>query len=149
MAFDPRDPPRYAFALPRRSPPLELPPQGAPKSVIVEKSNHGHSTLLKVEGTIKLGESAQFFAQTLKRALETEPGHVLVDLSEINYIDSTGIGELVGYLGRFRDTGRKLVLVNPSERIRKLLKIAKLDDLFPIYDTLDAALAELDPAAAG
>ena len=116
--------------------------------MIVEKSNFGHSTLLKVEGTIKLGESAQFFAQTLKRALETEPGHVLVDLSEINYIDSTGIGELVGYLGRFRDTGRKLVLVRPSERIKKLLKIAKLDSLFPIYDTLEAALAELDSAAA-
>jgi anti-sigma B factor antagonist len=66
---------------------------------------------------------------------------VIIDFSKINFIDSTGIGELVGYLGRFRSSHRELILVNPSERIRKLLQVAKLAELFPIYDTVDAALA--------
>jgi anti-sigma B factor antagonist len=109
--------------------------------MIVEKRRVNGHTLLSVEGVIKLGESAQFFAQALDRALEEEEGNVLVDFSRINYIDSTGIGELVGFLGRFRDRDRKLILVNPSERIKKLLAIAQLDRLFSIYDGLEAALA--------
>lgn len=109
--------------------------------MIVEKGRVEGMTVLSVEGIIKLGESAQFLVQTLERVLENDEGHVLIDLARINYIDSTGIGELVGYLGRFRGRDRKLILVNPSERIRKLLQVAQLDRLFPIYDSVDAAVA--------
>ena len=108
--------------------------------MIVEKRHLDGYILLNVEGVIKLGESAEFFAQTLERALAEETGHVLVDFSKINYIDSTGIGELVGYLGQFRDRRRKLILINPTERILRLLEVARLADLFPIYDTVDAAM---------
>ena len=109
--------------------------------MIVEKRQlEGGGTLLKVEGVIKLGESARFFTQALERVLEEERGHVVVDLSRIDMIDSTGIGELVGYLGRFRDRRRELILVNPSDRIRRLLEVAHLVELFPIYDTVDDAV---------
>jgi anti-sigma B factor antagonist len=108
--------------------------------VIVEKRRIEGMTMLRLEGVIKLGESAEFLSQTLERSLAEESGHVLIDFSSINYIDSTGIGELVGYLGRFRETGRKLILINPSDRIRKLLHVARLDELFSIHDTLEAAL---------
>lgn len=108
--------------------------------MIVEKRQLDGATLLLVEGVIRLGESAAFFAQTLDRALTEDEGDVLIDFSKINYIDSTGIGELVGYLGRFRDRSRKLVLVNPSDRIRKLLEVARLADMFPTYDSLEAAM---------
>jgi anti-sigma B factor antagonist len=112
------------------------------EDMIVEKRHlEGGITLLNVEGVIKLGESAQFFAQALDRTLADDQGHVIIDFSRINFIDSTGIGELVGYLGRFRSFQRELVLVNPSDRIRKLLHVARLDSLFPTYDTVDAALA--------
>jgi anti-sigma B factor antagonist len=109
--------------------------------MIVEKRRHGPHTLLRVEGIVRMGESAEFLAQTLEKLLAEESGNVLVDLARINYIDSTGIGELVGYFGKFREKERRLVLVSPAERIRKLLAIAKLDAVFPTYDDLDAALA--------
>lgn len=109
--------------------------------VFVEKRRIEGFTILLVEGIIKLGESAEFFAQTLDRTLEKDDGHVVIDLAKINHIDSTGIGELVGYLGRFRNRNRKLILVQPSERIRKLLEVAQLVSLFPMYDDLDAAIA--------
>ncbi|HVT58870.1 MAG TPA: STAS domain-containing protein [Thermoanaerobaculia bacterium] len=109
--------------------------------MIVEKRQLDGFTLLNVEGVIKLGESAQFFAQTLDRALSNDQGHVIIDFSRINFIDSTGIGELVGYLGRFRSFQRALVLVNPSQRIRKLLQVARLDTLFPTYESVDEAIA--------
>jgi anti-sigma B factor antagonist len=109
--------------------------------MIVEKRHLEGFTLLNVEGVIKLGESAHFFAQTLERALKDDKGHVLIDFSKINFIDSTGIGELVGYIGRFKSYNRELVLINPSDRIRNLLKVAHLDKLFPTYETVDEAVA--------
>ena len=109
--------------------------------MIVEKRRVDGFTILSVEGVIKLGESARFFADTLKRVLVEEGGHVMIDLARINYIDSTGIGELVGFLGRFQEVKRKLILVEPSEPIKKLLKVAHLDQLFPIYGSLPDAIA--------
>jgi anti-anti-sigma factor len=118
--------------------------------MIVEKRHLDGYILLNVEGVIKLGESAEFFAQTLERALAEDEGHVLVDFSKINYIDSTGIGELVGYLGQFRDRRRKLILINPTDRILRLLEVARLAELFPIYDSVDEAIrseAAIQPSA--
>lgn len=109
--------------------------------MFVDKRKVEGMSLLSIEGLIKLGESAEFLAENLKRILEKDEGHVLLDLTKINYIDSTGIGELVGYLGRFGDRDRKLILVNPSNRIRSLLKLAQLHQLFPTYDDLESAVA--------
>lgn len=116
--------------------------------MIVEKRRLKDHTLLRVEGVVKLGESAQFFAQNLERTLEREKGHVLVDLSRIDYMDSTGVGELVSYLGRFQGRERKLILVDPSQPIRRVLEVARLDEIFPTYDSLEEALgAERAPRA--
>ena len=109
--------------------------------MIVEKRHVDGRTLLAVEGIIKLGESAAFLAETLDRILTQEEGDVMLDLERINYIDSTGIGELVGYLTRFKNRDRKLILIHPSTRITKLLAIAQVDSLFPTYESVEAALA--------
>jgi anti-anti-sigma factor len=109
--------------------------------VIVEKKHLENFTILYVEGLIKLGESAEFFSSALENVLKNESTSVIIDFTKIDYIDSTGIGELVGYLGKFTTQGRKLIIVNPSERIQKLLKLAKLDAVFKIYESEDAAIA--------
>ncbi|MDE2850915.1 MAG: STAS domain-containing protein [Acidobacteriota bacterium] len=110
--------------------------------MIINKQRIGDYSLLAVEGVIKLGESARFLADALKRSLADGEGHVLLDLSDVNYMDSTGIGELVGYLVRLRAEERKLILVRPSERIVQLLTVAGVASLFPTYDTVEDALAE-------
>jgi len=110
--------------------------------MIVEKRKLGDATLLRIEGVIRLGESAAFFVQTLERVLEDDEGDVLIDLAHINYIDSTGLGELVGYLGRFRERNRRLALIEPSEMLLKLLRVARLDSEFPIFDSVEAAQAD-------
>jgi anti-sigma B factor antagonist len=116
--------------------------------VIVEKKHTENFTVLYVEGLIKLGESAEFFSSALENVLKNESTNVIVDFTKIDYIDSTGIGELVGYLGKFTSQNRKLILVNPSERIQKLLKLAKLDAVFKIYGTEDEAIAGEAPSSA-
>jgi len=109
--------------------------------VIVEKKHVDNFTILYVEGLVKLGESAEFFSSALENVLKNESTNVIVDFTKIDYIDSTGIGELVGYLGKFTTQNRKLILVNPSERILKLLKLAKLDAVFKIYNTEEEAIS--------
>ena len=109
--------------------------------MIVEKKHTENFTILYVEGLIKLGESAEFFSAALETVLRNENTNVIVDFTKIDYIDSTGIGELVGYLGKFSGQNRKLILVNPSERILKLLRLAKLDAVFKIYNSEEEAVA--------
>ena len=109
--------------------------------MIVQKRHLDGFTLLNVEGVIKLGESAQFFAQTLERTLSDDHGHVIIDFSKINFIDSTGIGELVGYLVRFQEQRRKLILIRPPDRVRRLLDVANVLELFPVYDDVESAVS--------
>jgi len=109
--------------------------------LIVEKKHIDNFTILYVEGLIKLGESAEFFSSALENVLKNESSNVIIDFTKIDYIDSTGIGELVGYLGKFTTQNRKLILVNPSDRIMKLLKLAKLDAVFKIYNTEEEAIS--------
>jgi anti-anti-sigma factor len=116
--------------------------------VIVEKKHLDSFTILYVEGLIKLGESAEFFSSALENVLKNESTNVIIDFTKIDYIDSTGIGELVGYLGKFTSQNRKLILVNPSERIQKLLKLAKLDAVFKIYSSEEEAVGSESNAAA-
>jgi anti-sigma B factor antagonist len=109
--------------------------------VIIEKKHVENFTVLYVEGLVKLGESAEFFSSSLENVLKNESTNVIIDFTKIDYIDSTGIGELVGYLGKFTTQNRKLILVNPSERIRKLLRLARLDAVFKIFSTEEDAVA--------
>ncbi len=109
--------------------------------MIINKQQIGNCSLLAVEGVIRLGQSARFLAEALKRSLAEGDGHVLLDLSEVNYMDSTGIGELVGHLVRLRAQERKMILIQPSERISQLLTVAGVASLFPTYDSLSEALA--------
>jgi anti-anti-sigma factor len=121
---------------------------GGPE-LIVEKKHTENFTILYVEGLIKLNESAEFFSAALENVLKNESTNVIIDFTKIDYIDSTGIGELVGYLGKFKVQSRKLILVNPSERIMKLLKLAKLDGLFKIYNSEEEAISAESGAGAG
>ena len=116
--------------------------------MILEKRRlEGGHGLLVVGGVVRLGESAKFFSDALEEELRTGTGHVFIDLAGVDIMDSTGIGELVGYLGRFRDRERKLILIRPAERIRKLLDIARLGPLFPVYESLEEALAAEGPSS--
>src|SRR5436309_1526497 len=117
-------------------------------NLIVEKKHTENFTILYVEGLIKLGESAEFFSAALENVLKNDSTNVIVDFTKIDYIDSTGIGELVGYLGKFSGQNRKRILVNPSERILKLLKLAKLDAVFKIYSTEEEAISAESGSAA-
>lgn len=109
----------------------------------IVKNKDGEITLLDIQGVIKLGESAREFSSYLDHILNEESGPVVINFQGINYMDSTGLGELVGYLQKFEDLQRKMVLVRPSQRIMALLKITRLDDVFKIFESNEEALEYL------
>lgn len=117
--------------------------------MVVEKQTLEDGILLRIAGVIRLGESMAFFRLALEKALEDEEGDVLLDLSGIDFMDSTGLGEMVGYLGRFQARRRRMALIRPSEPVLELLRVAKLFDRFPTYDSLEAARATRRETAGG
>ena len=64
-------------------------------------------------------------------------------MEALEYIDSTGVGTLVGALKKYQAVGRQIILSSPQRRILAGLRITHLDTLFPIYPTLGEALASL------
>jgi len=67
----------------------------------------------------------------------------VIDISHLRYINSTGIGVLITVLTKFRNKGGEVVLVNPSETVKKLLIITKLNAIFKVSDSVDSAIEEL------
>ncbi len=106
----------------------------------INRSEEGGTTIVDVEGTIKLGESAQQFAAELQDVFDRTAGGVVIDFARIDYVDSTGIGELVGYLQRFSRANRKVALFRPHQRLEALLKLTRLETIFPIFWERDEAL---------
>lgn len=107
----------------------------------LKRSEEQDVTVLEVKGTVKLGESAQAFASELQDIFDHGQGGVLIDLAQIDYLDSTGIGELVGYLQKFTRASRRVALFRPHKRLEALLQLTRLNSIFPVYWERAEALA--------
>ena len=66
-----------------------------------------------------------------------------IDISNVRYINSSGIGVLITVLTKFRNKDGELVLINPSEHVKKLLIITKLNAIFNVVDDEREAINEL------
>jgi len=66
-----------------------------------------------------------------------------IDIHDVRYINSSGIGVLITILTKFRNKGGEVILIRPSESVEKLLIITKLSSIFTIAPDLDNALSEL------
>lgn len=101
-------------------------------------------TILEITGEIKLGESAKILSSELEKILNDENVKgVILNMENINYMDSTGLGEMVGYLGRFTDRNKKLRIVKPSRMLTKLLELTKLDQIFIIKPDEESAIEDI------
>ena len=99
--------------------------------------------ILDITGEIRLGESASQLTVELEKILNDQSVKgVILNMENINYIDSTGLGELVGYRGRFKDMGKKLRLVKPNMTVTNLLRLTKLDTVFTIKADEESALED-------
>lgn len=91
------------------------------------------------------GEVDVYTAAQLRSALEDRIADgqtaLVIDLEDVGFIDSTGLGVLVGRLKTVRKTGGWLSVVCTSERILRLFAITGLDKVLPVHDSIDSAIA--------
>ena len=113
------------------------------KNMEIERLEESGVTVVTVRGVINFGESAREFSSYLQELLDAGVPSVLVDMSGIDNVDSTGLGELVGYLQRFEKEGRRLALYRPHRRILSLLRLTRLDEIFPIFEDREEAITAL------
>jgi anti-sigma B factor antagonist len=94
----------------------------------------GDVTVLDAAGRITLGEGASMFRDNIRDLIANGHKKILLNLSEVSYIDSSGIGELVSGFTTVTNGGGQLKLVGLSKRIKDLLQITKLYTVFDVYE---------------
>jgi len=96
--------------------------------------------ILDIEGKILLGEGDVQLREAIRRLLQSGARKILLNLANVPYMDSAGLGELVRAYTTVRREGGELKLVNLTARIQDLLTITKLISVFESFDSEDAAL---------
>jgi anti-sigma B factor antagonist len=96
--------------------------------------------VLPLEGEIDLHVSPRV-AESLRAMIEQKPARLVVDLSRVTYIDSSGLEVLIEGLQNVEAYGGKFVLAGLQESMRPIFEIARLNQVFIIFPHVDAALA--------
>jgi anti-sigma B factor antagonist len=78
----------------------------------------------------------------------TKVKHVILDLSKVMWIDSTGLGELIASLSSIKKQDGTLVLASLQAPVQSLLKMTNLDQIFEVYDSVDKAISKLSKSKA-
>jgi len=93
-----------------------------------------------VAGRITLGEGSSALRETLRDLVAKNQNKILLNLADVSYIDSSGIGELVSGYTTVTNTGGSLKLLNLNKRVKDLLQITKLYTVFEVHEDEAAAI---------
>jgi anti-sigma B factor antagonist len=104
----------------------------------LESSAAGERMVVAVGGEIDV-YTAPKLRERLVELINSGHYHLVIDLEGVDFLDSTGLGVLVGALKRVRSHQGSLRLVCTQERLLKIFRITGLAKVFPIYDTVDEA----------
>ncbi len=90
-------------------------------SISIEKSTQGNTVTLAVTGEVDVSNASELRAQADAVLADGFAGELVVDLSQVPYIDSTGIGVLVGAAHRAQEAGASLAVANPQKNVERVL----------------------------
>ena len=93
----------------------------------------GDVTVIDVAGRITLGEGSSVLRDALRDMVSKNQKKILLNLGEVSYIDSSGIGELVSGFTAVRSREGELKLLNLTKKVHDLLQITKLFTVFDVY----------------
>jgi anti-sigma B factor antagonist len=97
-------------------------------------------TVVDMSGRITLGEGSVVLRETVRDLLGKGEKKILLNLGNVTYIDSSGIGELVSAFTSVRNQGGELKLLNLTKKVHDLLQITKLYTVFDIKDDETTAI---------
>ncbi len=119
-----------------------------PEFSIIEQGSEAGHYVIAVRGEIDLFTAPEL-KKVLTDAIEGGELRLVIDLSEVSFLDSTALGVLIGAVKRLRSRGGALALVNTDASIAKTFEITGLDQIFTILPTREEALAALDDTLEG
>ncbi|HEY1421961.1 MAG TPA: STAS domain-containing protein [Candidatus Acidoferrum sp.] len=93
----------------------------------------GDVTVLDMGGRIVLGDGSALLRNTVKELLNDNRTKILINLADVNYIDSSGIGELVQAYTSVKNRGGELKLLHLTKKVHDILQITKLYTVFDVY----------------
>jgi len=100
----------------------------------------GEVTVIDASGRITLGEGSSVFRDMIRDLASAGHKKLLLNLGEVSYIDSSGIGEMVSGFTTVTNHGGMLKLLNLNKRVKDLLQITKLYTVFEVHDDEAAAV---------
>ncbi len=98
-------------------------------------------TIVNLSGKITLGEGGLTLREEVRKLLAAGSKKIVLNLAEVSYIDSSGLGELVSAYTAVKNSGGELKLLNLTSKVRDLLVITKLVTVFDVKDDEAAAVA--------
>ena len=109
------------------------------ETAIEEVSN---VSVVRVVGEIDI-YTAPTFKSAVHKAIDSGARNLVVDLTDVSYMDSSGFGTLLGATKRVRPKGGTISLVGCSEAIERMLRITRLDTIFGVFPTTNDAVSAL------
>jgi anti-sigma B factor antagonist len=104
----------------------------------------GKVTVVELSGRITLGEGSALLRKTIRGLLDDQRRMILLNLADVDYIDSSGIGELVSGFTSVKNRNGDLKLLQLTNRVRDLLQITKLYTVFDVFSDESTALRSFE-----
>src|SRR5271154_6933998 len=101
----------------------------------MEDKEVGDVTVVEIEGRIVLGEESNAFREQVKNLLAAGKKKIVLNLAQVGYIDSAGLGTLVATFHSARSQGAVLKLANLGSKFKEVLQVTKLMTVFDTYDS--------------
>jgi len=110
----------------------------------IESRDVGHVTILDVQGRIVLGDEIHMLRDAVRRLVNEGKKKIILNLADVDYLDSSGVGELVGSFTTVRNSGGELKLLNLTQKVQDVLHVTKLYTVFDIRDDEFTAVKSFD-----
>jgi len=98
-------------------------------------------TVLDLNGRITLGEGSVQLREAVRDLISKGSKNILLNMSDVNYIDSSGLGELVSAFTTAKNQGAAVKLLSLTKKVKDVLQLTKLYTVFDIYDDEASAIA--------
>jgi anti-sigma B factor antagonist len=103
-------------------------------SLNINSRQSGNVTIIDLSGRITLGDGTGALRDAVKNTMAAGNKNIVLNLADVSYIDSAGLGELVGCFTTVNNQGGKLKLLNLQKKIKDLMQITKLHTIFEVAD---------------
>lgn len=110
----------------------------------IQQRQAGDVTILDLSGKITIGEGSVQLRESVRKLLEEGKKKILLNLGDVSYVDSSGIGELVSSYTTTNNQGGQLKLLNLTKKIQDLLMITKLLTVFETFDNESEAVSSFN-----